>query len=481
MILAVGTLVVLLGGFLFFVSVGTNGRTAKSFASRINFHSFSARISGYYGGLKRGGASLKASADHFMTSFWEEPGGTAEAARNAEEAKREYGEQDWSSSDNGENGDGDSFGKYYSKNYGGGSGMDPSSWVDNSEGGASFAGGSSGGSSAARPNSAPGGTPRSKQQAAAPARPFASASGTPGKPGPDLRNGFGSPAGGSSKTSAQRQLASLPARSGSQGQALQYGGGMPAAGGKSENRLNGMSGSQARSAGELDGAAERSSGGGRSSFNAKMSGGAGSVGGGSSGGSVPAASSPANVSGGGSPAAAGPGGASFSVSGGAPDMGMGALYDAQDDDADLLKSVVSETQNGRDAKYLSPDDAKAAPDETMLKSGAVAVADKKSAEVTPDPTNLTELSPERKLELKKSIHVFMKRIQNRFGAMADIKTTSCASTLDLCKEHGVTGDYLTMKTQNGYKLDLGVKYIKTQWRRYTIDFEKPAATSVKPK
>ncbi len=473
-VIAVGMVILLMGGFLFFVSVGTNGRKTGSFASRINFQSFSARAADYYGGLKRGGASIKSKADNFMSSFWDEPGSTASAARYAEAAKRGGGDEEWNSSANGE--DGDSFGKYYSKNYGGGSGMDPNSWVDNSEGGASFSGGASGGGSSSQSGASSRGTPRPKQQRTAAAAPaFAAAA---GRPGSGLRPGFGGPSAGS-PAAAQRQYASLPARNGAQNAALQYGRGTPAAGDKSNNKFSGMSGNQTRGAADLNGADENMSGGAQSSYNSNMSGGAAAVGGGSSGGSIPAASAAAKVSGVGSSAGSSSAGASLSPAG-APNMGFSALYDAPED-TDLLRSVVSESQNGRESSYLSPEDAKAAPDETMLKSGAIAGADGKGVAPTPDPKTLEELSPERKLELKTNIHVFLKRIQNRFGAIAEIKTTSCASTLDLCKEHGVTGNYLTMRTQKGARLDLGVKYIKTQWRRYTIDFQKPGTDTQKPK
>jgi hypothetical protein len=120
----------------------------------------------------------------------------------------------------------------------------------------------------------------------------------------------------------------------------------------------------------------------------------------------------------------------------------------------------------------------ASPDETLLKSGAIAGADG-TKDAADDPKVFASLSPARKLEIKKDIHVFLKRVENRFGAMTDIKTTSCASTLDLCSSHGVSGNYLTMSTAKGAKLDLGVKYIKTRWKRYTIDFQRPGAASPK--
>ena len=484
LIIAVGTLILLVGGFLFFVYVGTNGRRSQSFASRINFHSFSSRVSAYYGGLKHGGASLKAKADNFMNSFWEEPGDTASAARRAEAAKRGGADDDWTSG-GGDGEEGDSYGKYYNKNYGGGSGsgMDPGSWVDNSDGGPSFGGGSSSGGSSAQYAASPKGAPRGKPQAAAPAPGFSPAAGNSAS---RLRPGFGSPSMDGPKAAAQRLYASS-AKAGTQGPALQYGGGMPAYGNKANNRLNGMSGNQAKGAGELDSATENMRGGAQSSYNSKLSGGASAISGGSSGGSIPAASGPANISGGGSAgggagsaAAANNAKATATGPGSASSLDDAALYDAPEEDADLLKSVVSETQTGREAKYLSVEDANAAPDETMLKSGAIAATDSKDTKdaktVTPDPENLNELSAERKMALKKNIHVFLKRIQNRFGMLANIKTTSCTSTLDLCAEHGVTGNYLTMTTQKGAKLDLGVKYIKTKWRRYTIDFQKPDGT-----
>jgi hypothetical protein len=471
LILAVGMITILVGGFLFFVYVGNNGRKTESFASRITFHSFSARVSSYYGDLKNSGASLKQRADAFMSSFWEEPAGTASAARYAEAAKRGGEDQDWSS-DNG--GDGDSFGKYYSKNYGGNSGSDPASWVDNSEsGGASFGGGSSCEGSSGQFTASPQSAPRGKQQRTAAGPALSAAAG--GKPAPALRPGFGGPAAGGSKAAAQRLYASAPARSGGQNQTLQYGG-RPAAGGRSNNKLNGMSGNQAKGAGELDGATENARGDAQRSYNSKLGGGAASVAGGSGGGSIPAASGPANVSGGGAAGGSSGGGSSASASpSGSLESGQDMGYDAGAvGDEDLLQSVVTDTRNGRDARYVSPEEAAAPPEESMLKSGGVApleTATKGTA--VEDPKDFASLSPERKQEIKKNIHVFLKRIQNPkwFGAMTDIKTTSCLSTLDLCEANGISGNYLTITTEKA-KLDLGVKYIKTRWRRYTIDVQR---------
>lgn len=477
LVLAVGGIVILVGGFLFFVYVGSNDRKAKSFASRINFHSFAARVSGYYGGVKHGGASLKSRADNFMSSFWgEEPGDTASAARRAEAAKREAGNEDWNSG-SGDSEEGDSFGKYYDKNYGGGSGsgMDPSSWVDNSEGGASFGGGASGGGSSAQFAAAPKGASRGKQQQRAAAAPAFSPAG--GNSGSNLRPGFGGPSAEGSKTATQRLYASAPARNGGQSAPQQYGGGLPANGGRANNKLNGMSGNLAKGAGELDSATENMRGGAQSSYNAKMSGGAASVSGGSSGGSVPAASGAANVSGGGAAGESAKG--VETIPGSGSDLTGAALYDDAVESGDLVKDIVSEAQNGKDTKYISTEDTKAAPEESMLKSGAAAATDTTKDAAAPDPKNINELSLERKLEIKSNFHRFLKRVTNRFGALSDIKTTSCLSTLDLCKEHGVTGSYLTMTTQKGAKLDLGVKYVKTKWRRYTIDFQKPDTTQQK--
>jgi hypothetical protein len=470
LIFAVGMIALLVGGFLFFVYVGNNGRKTESFASRITFHSFSARVSAYYGGIKSSGASLKRRADAFMSSFWEEPAGTASAARYAQAAKRGGEDQDWSS-DNG--GDGDSFGKYYDKNYGGNSGNDPASWVDNGEGGAafggsaSFGGGSSGEGSSGRFAAPPQGAPRGKQQRAAAGPALSAAAG--GRPAPALRPGFGGPAAGGSQAAAPRLYASATARSGGQNQALQYGGGRPG------NKLNGMSGNQAKGAGELDGATENARGDSQRSYNSKLGGGAASVAGGSGGGSIPAASGPAKVSGGaaGVSAAGGPS-ASISPVGGL-ESGLDIGYDASAaENDDLWQSVVSDTRNGRDAKYVTPEEAAAPPEESMLKSGGVAPLDAaaKGAPVA-DPKDFASLSPERKQEIKKNIHVFLKRIQNPkwFGAMTDIKTTSCLSTLDLCEANGISGNYLTITTEKA-KLDLGVKYIKTKWRRYTIDVQR---------
>lgn len=468
LILAVGMIVLLMGGFLFFVYAGTNGQKTGGLRHHFSFRGVYAAASSYFTDAKTGRASIKQKADSFMSSFFDEPGTTASSARYAEAAKRGAGEYEWNSSDSGESGEGNSFERYYEKNYGAGSGGGPDSWTDSDGGNSSYGGAPSGGNEAAQE-----GAPRAKPRKT-PAGPAAPAGARNQASAP--RPAFGGPSAGAGAAAPRLYASALPARNGTEKAALPFGGGQARAGGAPAHKLGGMAGSQAKGAGDLNGATEGMRGGAQSSYNSKLAGGASAVAGGSSGGAVPAASGPKSISGGGGSAGAVSGtGAGPGYSAAMPDYGGAALYDTNAADQDLVESVVTDAQTGGDAKYVTADDAKAVPEEGMLKSGAVAGADGPKDADTPDPKDLLDLSPERKLELKKSFHVFLKGIQNRFGAMTDIQSVSCTSTLDLCNAHGVTGSYLSMKTDQGAKLDLGVKYIKTKWRRYTLDFQKPGA------
>jgi len=84
-----------------------------------------------------------------------------------------------------------------------------------------------------------------------------------------------------------------------------------------------------------------------------------------------------------------------------------------------------------------------------------------------------ELTLDRKLELKKRIHVFLKRVERRYGEMDDIFFTPCGSGDELCSEHGLTEGYLTLETHENAELHLGLKYINERWRRYTVGFNLP--------
>ena len=64
--------------------------------------------------------------------------------------------------------------------------------------------------------------------------------------------------------------------------------------------------------------------------------------------------------------------------------------------------------------------------------------------------------------------------------MQDINYSSCGANPDVCQAHGLTANYLTMKTAKGATLVMGVKYVAGKWRRYTIDFKSPASSADLP-
>ena len=174
--------------------------------------------------------------------------------------------------------------------------------------------------------------------------------------------------------------------------------------------------------------------GAESGYNSKMSGGASSAASGSSAPPAPAVKA----------ASAGGGGASGSGSGGdkaaktdpatAPQPG-GTAYvpqvynSAPSEEPDLLRSIAAEKLNGKDANYISNEDAKSVPAEEQLKSGAT-IGDSLekyavSVDSAPDPEDLAGLS-RRKTELKKRYTPFLKKVENKYGLMQDIYSTPAA-------------------------------------------------------
>ena len=126
-------------------------------------------------------------------------------------------------------------------------------------------------------------------------------------------------------------------------------------------------------------------------------------------------------------------------------------------------------------KYVPEEKASGEPEEALLQAGAAAITDENQNASKTDPANFDDLSEERRKAMREEIHVFLKKVENKYGAMTDIYDTPCRLTPDLCKEHGISGNYLTMITAKGAKLVLGTKYLNGKWRRYTIDFKKPRA------
>lgn len=244
------------------------------------------------------------------------------------------------------------------------------------------------------------------------------------------------------------------------------------------------------SAAGLNGADESASASSAGSYNSKMAGGAAAAA--AAGGSAPAASAPAAAGG-------SSGGGSGSGSGGADTPAAdkkdaGTQKNASFDDGDFrraddeqgkpfLEVVAVEKRNGADQKFISEEDAKAVPEEGHLKPGAAPSEERPRErdfrhdgprpERPPDPEQFSELSAERKLELKKRVHGFLRRVETRYGVMDDIFYTPCAAGQELCREHGLTEGYLTLETRDSAELHLGLKFIKDRWRRYTVGFTLP--------
>jgi hypothetical protein len=279
--------------------------------------------------------------------------------------------------------------------------------------------------------------------------------------------------------------------------------------GEKGGTLSGMPGP--RAPGSLDGVGESARSGSRGSYNSKMAGGAAAAAA-AAPGAVPSASKPKEVSAGG-----GGGSGSGDTSGGgdaAPDAAAGdkagdntepaepkaeeapdrsRFFAAAPENQSFLKTVVLERSKGAEVKYVTEEDAAGELDESLLKSGAAlteAPAEKdflaarsapdRKARAKADPEQFSALSSERRKELKKEIHVFLKRIERRYGAMEDIVYTSCGAGRELCAEHGLTEGYLTMKTRTGAKLLLGLKYVDKKWRPYTVGFTLPASARPRP-
>ncbi|HBE88413.1 MAG TPA: hypothetical protein DDW67_04650, partial [Elusimicrobia bacterium] len=176
---------------------------------------------------------------------------------------------------------------------------------------------------------------------------------------------------------------------------------------------------------------------------------------------------------------------------------------------DLLQDIASEKLNGREDRYLraaprqlkSADDAADSALDALLKPRTVHPSPAPSgseksvvpAQETPDPENLEELRAARREAIKTETHLFLTKIESRYGKMSDIQRVSCSADRDNCRDHGLRGSYLTMVTTTGAKLALSFKrgdpgtadardgrrgYTRSgsgtrepaKWRLYTIDF-----------
>jgi len=482
-ILALATMAFVAGGFLLLVSIGSSERNARGLRAGVNLPATEPPPTTYFGDAEKGAGIVKQKAENLLDSVF---GGTAQApAATAEPAAAAR-----QGSGGNEEGDAgyDSIDKFFAKHN---IADDDSGEPDNAR---SFGDSSSGGSSPGGGTTVTSaGTPARQGQAGRDQRKEdgepAAASGTNPTASAHGQASGGVTVGGASAPPL-KLYAALPKNNSSRTPGLNSGGqpdrgdpGQETGGGKLQKEKGGsLSGLPGGKAAALDGAEEGMKSGAQSSYNSKMSGGAAAVAASGSGGSS-AASSPAAASSDGktaassstdkktdekkakeAPAAEEDGG--FDVSG------------PVEDDSDLLKAVVTDRQNGTENKYVTPDEAAGDPDETLLAAGAVAGEEvnkdiSTSAPLPKDPEVLAKLSPERKKELRKEVHAFLKQVENKYGKMREIHHTPCKSTPELCKDHEISGTYITMTTERQAKLVLGVKYVKTRWHRYTIDFQAP--------
>ena len=443
----------------------------------------------------RGGAAVKKRAGSILYGFLGGGGETAPAAPDSRTAQREVGQN--AGAEQGAEGDAfeQYYKKHYSKDYGNGdspdsaSGPAPASWAD-VEGGGSSTGGGEGPGNGAAPQGRSGKNAKKGEEAAA-ASPGA-------EPASGPHPGFGGPASGGGVPAAHRMYASLPAKNAQANSGQNYGaqpgyGGGAFASGDKNGKLSGMPGGG--DGGALNGASEKMKTGGQSDFNAKAGGGASAAAAGAGGKAALAASGPQQASTDGK--GADKAGDKTADKAAKTDAGSGAAasddspagvssYDPSSGAQNVLKAVESEKLNGKDVNFVSADDSAAVPEESLLKAGASsgdnAEKDLSAADTSPDPETFSSLSEARKTELKKEVHTFLAKVENKYGKMqpSGILYTSCKSGPEVCSAHALTEGYLTMTTVKGATLVTALKYVKGKWRMYTVDFKSPASGSVKP-
>jgi len=471
------------GGFLLLLDVGRNSRESE----RLHFEpgaggAAPAEASTYFGDVEKGGEIIKEKAETFLDDIFSGGGKQPSAARRTKTA-RSRPEDAVPSGDP----EGDAFEKYFKKNYA--KLFDEESAPSSGSGDGSYGGGSAAGGGrdgAAIKNSSREGPQKGAAAGNVPTGAAASA------PGP--RPVFGGPASNGA-AAAPRNYASLPAggaplnNSANSGSPAGTAGGSTDYGGGKLQKDGGLSGFPGKGAGgAVGGGAESARAGAQSNYNSKMSGGAAAAKAAASGSSTPEVSKPAKAETDKKAAKTVREPRAEADSGDQPstDDPSGSAAVANDPVAvaneapDLVKSVVADKLNGKDQKLVSVDDAAIAPEEALLKPGAIAGGADETAVSEPDPEDLASLPAERQAALKKEIHVFLKQVESKYGAMADITYSSCSSFPDVCKAHGLTANYLTMKMTKGATLVMGVKYVKGKWRRYTLDFKDPSGVPVQP-
>ena len=486
--LMVGLALLLLvtGGFFTVLHVGMSARQNKGMSSGFSFRGAAQTAATYLEDLERGSKIVKSRSAAIFDEYF----GSGSVAYPAAGGYASAGDEAWRGSDvAGEYApEGDAFEKYYQDNYGSGSSDYSPSSPYGGAGVGSFAGG--GGTGTSQETSLAAAAPGEKKAAAGGVEAAAAA---PLAAGGRAAQALAAVGGG--LAAAPKLYASLPSKGADRAYA-----GLPASGSAPDEFAGTSKTSALRDKGSgldafkggaaaknLDGADEGSRSGAQSSYNAKMSGGAAAAAAGGGGGAAaPAASAAENVSGGaaaGAPAATASAGGDVS-SGEAAVTDNPSFYGGNDDSKPFLENVVVEKRNGKDANYVTEDEARAKLDEGQLKSGTAAEeeapkekhfgGDRASQEARPpDPEKFEELTLDRKLELKKRIHVFLKRVERRYGEMDDIFYTPCGAGDELCSEHGLTEGYLTLETSESAELHLGLKYINERWRRYTVGFNLP--------
>jgi len=490
-----------IGGFLLAVDIGMNGRKAQGIDYGFNFRGAESAVTAGSGGPEKGKKSVKSKTGYFASGY---SGQAAEAAPRIsgrlEQTRRQAA---WEADDE----EDDSYSRKpagrYSSNSERMSESGFRSWADMDGGeSASSAGNFSSRFYGGAASGAYGKSARKWNETALPARRGSSPSG----------DGSGGQADGGGRASASQMYASardMETRSaastsgrpsvsdsaspgGSDGK-LQEGGGM-----------SGMPGQHP--GGSLGGALESLKTGSQSSYGSNMSGGAKSVeskAAASGGGAPPAVPPPQKAStGGGGGAPGGDVGADGKTGGKTKEKEDKKAEAGDDDDSyavggfgnrqtrpDFLQSVVIEKWSSAYTKYVTKEETSGVPDEKMLKTGYLAsVPDKfsddkknlKDNKVSadkrksgPDPKNWKSLSGKRKLELKKEIHIYLAKVENKYGQMIYIDRTSCSQAMGFCKEHGVTESYLAMTTAQGAKVVVGFRYVDDKWRLFVIDFKPP--------
>lgn len=504
LLIAVAMLMLVTGGFLTVLQVGISARRGSGIQHGFSFRAGEAKAEpSYFDDLERGSDIIKSRTSEFFGDIFgggsdpAAPGGTYASAAgggryrgySADEIAGKYAPGD------------DAFEKYYQENYGsGGASYSPSSSYGGDVG--TFYGGGGGGGSSQD-------VPRGDQSASGGKAGAPDEGGGEGAPEGEARPAAGI-AGLAGDSAAPKLYASLPSKgAGKGGSALSGSGGGSGPGdnsgpsfdggagaGKGSGKAGGLDAFRGGGAAKnLDGGLEGERTGGAASYGSQMSKNAGGVasggsGGGGGGGAVPEASKAENASssGGSSSSSSSPasssGGSSRSSGYSRDDTdstyyggGAGQPQTRAADD-NLLKAVVTERLNGAEDKYVTPEEAGEGVDKALLAAGAspqdslAKSGDGKKPQ--PDPESFAAVTDTRREELKKEVHVLLKRVETDYGAMKDIQFYSCSAYPEICKAHGLTENFLTMTTGSGATITLGVKYVRKRWRTYTLDFKDPS-------